>query len=131
MADDGKFFIHLDDPGFPDPPWPFQRRLGPYDTHEEAVRQAVSDLAGGHSVGATVYSHEESEKLRDGARAKAHASPAELNRLAKAERKRRDRLAELERLKAAELRDEHDALLREMLPDGVDLDALRAAGLLA
>jgi len=43
-----KFYVHIKDPGFPDPPWPGERRLGPFLTVEEAHSQAVSDVAQGH-----------------------------------------------------------------------------------
>jgi hypothetical protein len=54
------FFIHLDDPGFPDPPWPGQRRLGPYETAEEAYEQAVSDAASGAGLAVGIYDEETS-----------------------------------------------------------------------
>jgi hypothetical protein len=40
-----QFYIHVDDPSFPDAPWPGVRRLGPYLTLEEAQAQATSDAA--------------------------------------------------------------------------------------
>lgn len=64
--DDG-FYIHFADPGFPDPPWPGERRLGPFPTPEEAHEQAASDVAHGHVTEdalAGVFSAEESEKRR-------------------------------------------------------------------
>lgn len=57
-------FIHLDDPGFPDEPWPGQRRLGPFNTPEEALAQAVHDAAMGQGVASGIYPEEHSEALR-------------------------------------------------------------------
>lgn len=58
------WYIHVADPGFPEPPWPGERRLGPYLTDTEAIEQAVSDSGYGMGVIVGVYSAEESEKRR-------------------------------------------------------------------
>lgn len=42
------FYLHVRDPQFDDPPYPGERRLGPYTTSREARDQAASDLAIGH-----------------------------------------------------------------------------------
>lgn len=55
------YFIHIADPGFPEPPWPGERRLGPFSL-EAAVEQAVSDAAQGISLAVGIYSEEESTK---------------------------------------------------------------------
>ena len=41
------FYIHITDPGYPDPPYPGERRFGPYITKEEALNQAASDASVG------------------------------------------------------------------------------------
>lgn len=56
------FFVHYTDPGFPEHPWPNERRLGPYPTADEALAQAVEDAAGGYAVAVGVYDEAESEK---------------------------------------------------------------------
>lgn len=60
------FFIHYEDPGFPEQPFPNERRLGPFLTQEEAVAQAVSDAALGIGVPLGIYPEAESEKRREG-----------------------------------------------------------------
>lgn len=62
------YFIHLEDPGFPDEPWPGVRRLGPYPTSEEAFEQAVSDAAYGMGTALGVYAEAESERRYTGGR---------------------------------------------------------------
>lgn len=67
------FYIHVVDPGFPDPPWPGERRLGPFLTAEEAEAQAVNDVAHGHIADESlvgVYSESESLKRKDVLRAR-------------------------------------------------------------
>lgn len=59
------FYIHIDDPGFPDPPWPGQRRFGPYNTVEEALAQAAADAAQGMGVAVGIYDEENSDLLAD------------------------------------------------------------------
>lgn len=58
------FYVHVEDPGFPEPPWPGERRLGPFPTAAEALEQAVSDAALGSVLAVGVYSEEESERRR-------------------------------------------------------------------
>jgi hypothetical protein len=59
------FYIHIEDPGFPEAPWPGERRLGPFVTEEEALNQAVSDAALGFGLAVGVYSEAESERRRE------------------------------------------------------------------
>jgi hypothetical protein len=63
---DEQYYIHIEDPGFPEEPWPGQRRMGPYLTQEEAVEQAASDIstgAGGGVVG--IFTTSASDEMRD------------------------------------------------------------------
>lgn len=60
-----EFFVHYYDPGFPNPPWPMQRRIGPFLTHEEAFNQAVSDAAHGMGLALGIWSTEDSKKLME------------------------------------------------------------------
>lgn len=39
------FYLHIADDGFAEPPWPGERRLGPFETAAEAEAQAVNDVA--------------------------------------------------------------------------------------
>lgn len=70
------YFIHIADPGFPDPPWPGERRLGPFPTAEEATDQAINDMAHGHITQESltgVFSESESLKRKDVLRARWEA----------------------------------------------------------
>lgn len=58
------FYIHIADPSFPEPPWPGERRLGPFPTSDEALEQAISDAAIGAAVAIGVFSEAESERRR-------------------------------------------------------------------
>jgi len=66
-----EYFIHVRDPGFPDPPWPGERRLGPFLTLEEAEAQATSDLAHSYITGdgmTGIYTNAESDARAEGLR---------------------------------------------------------------
>lgn len=144
-ATPGRFFIHLADPGFEDPPWPNMRRLGPYDTSEEALAQAVADAAQGMGVALGVYDEEASESHAEridpgdgepvderGAKIDAHPrkmaavfTASDIKRRGVAERKRREKLAEHEALDAQG----RDAIVDELLAGtGVTAKDLREAG---
>lgn len=84
------WYIHIPDPTYSGGEFPFGRRLGPYLTEEEAVSQAVSDVAAGFGAVLGVYSEAESEKMRDGSPGKAALSAVEIDALADQERARRD-----------------------------------------
>jgi hypothetical protein len=62
-------FIHIQDPGFPEPPWPKVRRFGAF-TLDEAHEQAASDIATGQYSECEIFSAEDSEAL-----AHAHMNP--------------------------------------------------------
>lgn len=108
----GPFFIHLDDPGFPEHPWPGQRRLGPYPTSAEALEQAVSDASLGLGVAAGIYEQAESEKRLAGKRGKATVTRARIQARGEtiARRRQEEQAAEVEQTK----RD-----IEAMLPAGV------------
>jgi len=55
------YFIHLEDPQFAEGPWPGIRRLGPFNTQEEALNQAASDAAYGGGTALGVFTDEESD----------------------------------------------------------------------
>lgn len=133
-----KFFVHLTDPGFPEPPWPGERRLGPFDTPEEAEAQAVSDIAYGGGEGIVgVYSESESERRREASHpedvgsalaadrearpvsrgGKAHRSRSQLQPRAETARRR----LEAERARQIE---EDTRAFQETLPKGVSIDDL-------
>lgn len=117
------FFIHIADPGFPEPPWVNERRLGPYDTDEEAANQAVHDLATGFLAEDNflgVFDDENSE-LRDQRPAKAKAAiiPSKLKPRAATIRRK----AHAQRLR--DLQDQQTAL-EELLPEGVTIADLLA-----
>lgn len=114
------------DPGFPHPPWPGVRRLGPFLTPEEALSQAVSDAAGGHGVALGVYDDAASETLRENPKAKVAAlfPPSEIKRRGTAEARRRVKLAQTEALDQID----RDALLEKILPEGVTVADLREQG---
>lgn len=64
VVDDGDgFYIHIADPGFPDPPWPGFRRLGPFLTQAEALAQAAGDAAQGMGVATAIYTGTDSEAI--------------------------------------------------------------------
>lgn len=119
-----EFFVHLRDPGFPDSPWPGERRLGPFLTSEEAANQAVSDLAGGYLADdeiVGIYAADESEKRTDDLnKGKAVYVASRLRARAATARKR----AAASRATAHQ---ETEEALKAMLPDGLtwkDLQAL-------
>ena len=60
------YYIHYADPGFPDPPWPGERRLGPFPTLAEAQAQAVSNSASGYGDALGIWSDENSTALEQG-----------------------------------------------------------------
>jgi hypothetical protein len=59
------YYIHYADPGFPDPPWPGQRRSGAFLTLEEATAQAVSDAASGFQTPVGIFHEADSDKLSE------------------------------------------------------------------
>jgi hypothetical protein len=110
---DGPFFIHLEDPGFPEHPWPGQRRLGPYPTSEEAVEQAVSDASLGHGVALGVYAEPESEKRLSGRKdGRAIVARAEI-------RKRGESKAKQAKEQEADMYENWRKDIEAMLPAGV------------
>lgn len=115
------FFVHLEDPGFPDHPWPGIRRLGPFLTSDEAAAQAISDAASGHGIALGVYSEAESEKRYGGGRdGKATLTRAQIAKRAETvARAARDETA-------ARLRDDVSAI-EATLPPGVGWVELKEA----
>jgi len=112
----GRFYIHIADPGFPEPPWPGERRLGPYNTREEAEAQAVSDAAGGYAVALGIYEEGESHKRAVQAnRGKAVVTRAKIKSKGETEAKRRHK----ERQKNL---DSDVRALAEMLPTGMGME---------
>lgn len=146
----GAFFIHLADPGFPNPPFPGARRLGPYNTVEEALAQAVADAAQGAGVALGIYDEEASEthdalpKMKTDSKgapvldaagyqvelkikpAGAIYTQSEIRRRGEAEAKRRKKLEANEALG----QNERDAALQAILGDAVKVEELRDLGLI-
>lgn len=120
------WFIHLDDPGFQDNPFPGQRRLGPFDTAEEAVAQAVSDAAVGMGVAAGVYGEDESAAQETGGKGKAHMARSELRRRGEVEARRRAKIAAHFMLSEQE----RDRALDALLPEGIRAADLREQGVI-
>lgn len=120
-ATTGEWYIHIADPGFPEPPWPGERRLGPYPTHEEALAQAVEDAAGGYAIAVGVYSAEESlKRLENTARNKGKAQHTHSDIARKGDVRARQIL----KANHAQLQWDADQL-KAMLPPGTTLqDAL-------
>jgi hypothetical protein len=118
-TDEGGFYIHMLDPGYPDEPWPGERRLGPYLTLDEASEQAAHDLATGYLseknfVG--IYDEAGSvERLDPGAKVKSLHSAKKV-----ATRSAEVRSALL--LPAARSLDAQRAALDQLLPEGVSAD---------
>jgi hypothetical protein len=112
------YYIHLEDPGFPDHPWPGVRRLGPFLTLEEATEQAISDAALGHGVALGVYSEEESEKRYSGGKeGKAAFARAGIRSAGEA-------LAKKNQKAAIEVFEENKRAVEAMLPAGVGWEEL-------
>lgn len=123
------FFIHISDPGFPDPPFPHERRLGPYNTMEEAAAQAVSDTALGFGTPLGVYAEVESEKRAEGihepdtgtfratTKGKAAYSRSQIEKRAETMRNRIQ-------AQAVATAQEAEEALRAILPEGVTYDDL-------
>ena len=63
---DESWYIHLHDPQFFDDPWPGQRRIGPFNSEEEATEQAANDLARGMGEGTIgVFTGQASDDMRE------------------------------------------------------------------
>jgi hypothetical protein len=112
------YYVHLEDPGFPEHPWPGERRLGPFLSSDEALTQAVSDASLGHGVAAGIYAESESEKRLSGRAGKAKVARAEIRRRAETiSRKRQDE----EKRAAEQVRADIEAIL----PAGVGWEDLQ------
>lgn len=114
------FYIHIPDPGFPEPPWPGERRLGPFNTAEEAEAQAIDDVARGMGEVLGVFDEEASEAMASSSKRRAAAVvPSRINK--KAETRRNRYLSE-----QAKVADEQRANVEALLPAGVTFDDLMA-----
>lgn len=114
------FYIHLEDPGFPEHPWPGVRRLGPFLSDTEALEQAVSDASLGHGVALGIYTEAESEKRLGGKTGKAKIARAEIRRRGEAiSRKRQNE----EKAAAEQVRADIEAIL----PAGIGWEELVVA----
>jgi hypothetical protein len=82
-----RYYVHVEDPGFPEEPWPGERRLGPYDDEDAAYEQAVDEAAYGGAVVLGVYEEDASEQSRDGARKRAVKTHAQIERRAETVRR--------------------------------------------
>jgi hypothetical protein len=111
------FYIHLLDPGFPDAPWPGARRLGPYNTAEEAEEQAIDDVARGMGEVLGVFDAEASEAMATGGKKAAAVPPSRIK--TKAMTRRKKYLAE-----QARVADEQRANVEAILPEGVTFQDL-------
>jgi hypothetical protein len=61
----GGFYIHVVDRGYPDTPWPRERRFGPYLRKQHALEQAANDVAIGMTeIGEMVGIFSEAESLK-------------------------------------------------------------------
>lgn len=110
-----QFYIHIADPGFPDPPWEGQRRLGPFNTKEEAVAQAASDTAMGAGEALGVFTGAESDKGKDDTSVMtATVTTLDVNDLAKV-------IVEAEITKQLGEQAEDRAALVSILPEGVTI----------
>jgi hypothetical protein len=123
---EGPFYIYVEDPGFPDHPWPGFRRLGPFLTADEAVAQAVSDAAGGAGVAAGVYPESAFDALALGKKPAAHTTKSEIKKAGEREAKRRDKVTALELASEGE----RDQALQAFLPEGVTVADLREQGVI-
>lgn len=113
------YFIHITDPGFPDRPWPGERRFGPY-TLEAAQEQAVSDAAQGIALAVGIFSAEESEKrIHDLSEGKAEIPRSQIK--AKGE----ELSKKLHETRISSLRADVDAL-RATLPPGMGIEEVAA-----
>ena len=56
------YYIHITDPGFPDHPWPGERRFGPYAELDDAIAQAVSDAAIGMGTALGIYEYSDEQE---------------------------------------------------------------------
>lgn len=114
----GPFFVHLADPGFPDHPFPGERRSGPYLTEAEALEQAVWDACGNSAVVVGVYHEAESEKrAHSTARSvgKAVHTGGQVHRKAEALSKRLQK-------EAADARQADYDALAQILPPGMGIE---------
>jgi len=111
------------DPSFIDPPFPGERRLGPFLTAAEAQNQAASDLAYGLMTPEAflgVFSTSESELRRDDNTAGTVEVPNDTI-LAQADSEKEAAAAVV----AQAITDTH-AMVATMLPEGTDVDQFLA-----
>jgi len=112
-----EYFIHYADPGFPEDPWPGERRSGPY-SKDAALEQAINDVATGYGVPVGIYSDDESlKRISSTARSKGKAefTASTLKQKGEAESRRRKALADKERA-------DETKMLAEILPTGMGMD---------
>ena len=115
------FYIHIKDPGYPDPPYPGERRLGPYLTKEEAIDQAISDATVGMGVAVGIFSDEESKKREDDV---SKGEPIYTSDQIYEDSK--ERLTKIQAQEAANLQITED-ILRSQLPEGVTWTEMQEA----
>lgn len=119
MSTPEHFYIHLADASFDGPPWPGERRLGPYLTVEEAQNQAASDVAHNLVPAAAlvgVFTSAESQlRAEDAGQGTPTVEPAAIT--GQAATQRLDILSPL----AKGIEDQR-ATLQAQLPDGVTVD---------
>ncbi len=124
-----QFFIHHHDPQFEEPPWPGVRRLGPYNTLEEAQAQAEADAASGYGVALGIFSEEESENLKEKQADEQESGDPEVSSETILEEGNKIRETQVqERLS---LMAEDRASLSSILPEGItvdDIDEAKAGG---
>lgn len=115
------YYIHIADPGFPDPPWPGRRRLGPYLTQGEAEDQAIDDLSRGiirEDEFMGIYEEDASEQMASGVK-KLKAAVVASRVLPKADTRRRRYLA-----RVAKEQEDNRAAFQALLPKGVRVEDL-------
>lgn len=116
-----RFWIHYADPGFPDPPWPGVRRVGPFNNVEEAKAQAASDAATGQGVALGVVNDLESNNSQN-------ASGDRLNTIVSAKQiqKAADEIILETMRNKVQVRAENDAALQNQLDQhGLSIEDLQ------
>jgi len=120
-----EYFIHYADPGFAEPPWPGQRRQGPYLTVDEAFNQAVSDGAGGQAEALGIFTSSQSDELANNP--DADVTPEKTaEEISTAAHTLREELV----VESAHVADSDRQAIEDLLPSGVKLEDLENAGLL-
>ena len=122
----GPYYIHIADPGFPEPPYPGVRRIGPIEDLEAVKAQAVEDMASGGANVLGIYDASQSDGMADKGADTHPSGRINVDTL----KQEADDLVKERVAEASAVAADFEETLNQRLPEGVTIADLRAAGMI-